>query len=294
MPHVVRERIPRDPGRSLVCIDQDVHVFDCPFHQHPEIEIVRIDESRGRVLVGDGGGRFLPGDLYVLAGGLPHAFLNEPGTVRARSRCLQFDADLLEHAAEIWPEAGDLPNVSRLARRGVCLRGERAGKLSTLLNRLFTKDGPERVGIWLQILSVLPEPLESEKMASERYAGIVPDRALARLEPVLAHIHAHLQEELRVDDLAQQAGLSPSAFHRLFRSRMGCTPMAYLRDLRLSLVAHQLLETEKSIAEIAFEAGFNHLSHFNRQFRNQFTCSPREYRSRDLTFPANQIRFQMA
>ena len=76
--------------------------------------------------------------------------------------------------------------------------------------------------------------------------------------------------------------MSVSAFHRLFQQRLGRSPLAYLLDLRFSMVAHLLIETGESVTHIAYAAGFNNLSNFNRQFRERFGCSPRDYRNRTL------------
>jgi transcriptional regulator GlxA family with amidase domain len=100
------------------------------------------------------------------------------------------------------------------------------------------------------------------------------------MESVLTYIHRNSSNDIPMDELARIAAMSPTAFHRFFKQNLGCTPGAYLSELRLSNVAHRLLGTSDSVAEIAFATGFNNLSNFNRLFRRRFNCSPRAYRSR--------------
>jgi len=275
---VVYETIRRERDQSLTCIDQDMEDFACPYHRHPEFEVVRIDESTGRVLVGDWVGRFEPGDLYVLGGYLPHAFLNDADTRRARSRCLQFLPNRLESLADQWAEMHPFRDLLIQARRGWRLTGGVAQRISPLLDRVCASKGPAQIVDLIQLMNALLAIRGTPGLASERYDVSRPDPGIPRLEPVLQHIHSHATEAISVAKLARMAGLSVSAFHRFFRQRMGLAPGAYILDVRFSAIAQRLLETDDSIAEIAFDSGFNHLSNFNRLFRRRFNCSPRAYR----------------
>ena len=63
-------------------------------------------------------------------------------------------------------------------------------------------------------------------------------------------------------------------------THLGVTPTAYLLRYRASMSAQLLLDTDKSIAEICFEVGFNSQSHYGQMFRRFFHMTPREYRTR--------------
>lgn len=78
--------------------------------------------------------------------------------------------------------------------------------------------------------------------------------------------------------LARSSGLSVPHFRRRFKALMGQTPMDYLRAIRISHVMHALTDTDKTIAEIAFEHGFESLSSFNRQFRARLELNPSQWR----------------
>jgi len=62
----------------------------------------------------------------------------------------------------------------------------------------------------------------------------------------------------------------------------GKTIVAYLNELRIGLACKLLLETDGSIAEVAFESGFNNLSNFNRRFLKLKGISAREYKTQHL------------
>lgn len=275
---IVHETITRNLHQSLGCLRQDLVAFDCPYHRHPEFEIVRIDESRGRLLVGDYAGMFQPGDLYLFAGTLPHAFINDEDTQRARSTCLQFDPALLESSMAIWPELSSIKTVLALSRQGICLKASKSTGISEALDQVFEKTGVAQISELLRLFSLVKNLERHSLLASEGYKLRNPDRQIARLEKVVGCIHEQSDQRVSVDQLAELAGMSVSSFHDFFRKRMGYPPGVYILNLRFSEIAHRLLESEDTISEIAFSSGFNNLSNFNRQFQKRFGCSPSGYR----------------
>ena len=82
------------------------------------------------------------------------------------------------------------------------------------------------------------------------------------------------------------AGLSVRQFERNFLSTFRTTPKHYIMRLRVLLACDQLLETRRSITEIALAAGFCDHSAFARHFRKQMGLSPRAYREKYLSNPA--------
>lgn len=71
--------------------------------------------------------------------------------------------------------------------------------------------------------------------------------------------------------------MSVSAFSRFFKRTLGKTFTDYVTELRLSHACKLLLETDASISEAAFQAGFNNLSNFNRRFLEWKSIRPRVF-----------------
>jgi len=136
---VLHETIAVQTAATLSCRDFNLPVFDCPYHRHPEFEILRINESRGRVLAGDFAGIFEPGKIYVFGSRLPHAFVNLEGTGRARSRCLQFDPARLSTAWGTLPEMRSLASLFRRTSRGLLLSEASAHRVSMILDVSFPR-----------------------------------------------------------------------------------------------------------------------------------------------------------
>lgn len=277
---VLHETIVKEHSSTLSCRDFSLDAFDCPYHRHQEIEVLRIDESRGRVLAGDFVGRFEPGEIYLFGSRLPHAFINRKGTTQARSRCLQFDPERLTGAIKELPEMQLLTQFYRKIDRGLLIAKDASETISQTLDKLFATSGLLQLAELFRLLDFILEEESAQELASEGYSLQSPDRHLEQLEKVLTHIHQNSGENLSVGLLAKFAGMSETTFHRHFRQRIGRTPNAYIQDVRLANVAQRLLESETSISEIAFAEGFNNLSNFNQQFQRSFQCTPREYRGR--------------
>ncbi|MBE5786042.1 MAG: helix-turn-helix domain-containing protein [Clostridiales bacterium] len=94
----------------------------------------------------------------------------------------------------------------------------------------------------------------------------------------LVYLQDHYPQDLTLDELAQQAHMSPGQFGRLFKRVMGQTPMTYLVQHRITCAARILAETNMKISDICLKVGFHNFSYFNRCFRQYLSTTPGEYR----------------
>jgi AraC family transcriptional regulator len=100
----------------------------------------------------------------------------------------------------------------------------------------------------------------------------------------MEYMHAHLTESVRIEDVAAAAGLSPFHFARLFRSTTGITPHRYLMLARVERAKAMLLQCDRTMTEIATEAGFSDQSHMSKVFRRLMGCSPTRFRAASVAF----------
>ncbi|MCL2627984.1 MAG: AraC family transcriptional regulator [Oscillospiraceae bacterium] len=99
-----------------------------------------------------------------------------------------------------------------------------------------------------------------------------------RLQSAVNYIHEHFSEDVSSRTMANQVHLNIATFCRYFKQLMGETPISYLNNYRISRSRVLLMETNKKVADIAEECGYNNLSYFNRDFKNRMRCTPSEYR----------------
>lgn len=107
---------------------------------------------------------------------------------------------------------------------------------------------------------------------------------LNRIEKVLDYIHANLDKSISVPDLAEKSCWSRWQFQRVFHEATGGSVAQYIREIRLSLAAEQLLDSKKRHLDIALECGFDSEISFSRSFKKMFGCSPRKYRTKGARY----------
>jgi AraC family transcriptional regulator len=99
------------------------------------------------------------------------------------------------------------------------------------------------------------------------------------LGPLLAEIQTRLDQELRLGDLAERAGLSPFRLHRLFKAALGETLRAWIERHRLERATFRMLIQDASLIEIALDCGFGNSETFARAFRRRYRRSPATWRA---------------
>ncbi len=99
-----------------------------------------------------------------------------------------------------------------------------------------------------------------------------------RILKVLVHIQEHLDEPLELSELGRVAYFSPFHFHRIFRGLVGESVMEHIRRLRLERAVYRIKSTDRSILEIALDAGYETHESFTRAFRGMFGMPPSDLR----------------
>jgi transcriptional regulator GlxA family with amidase domain len=90
----------------------------------------------------------------------------------------------------------------------------------------------------------------------------------------------HLAEDLRVENLAAKAGMSPRNFARMFLKDTGMTPARFVEKIRVEAARRRLQESEDALEKIASDCGFGSLQALRRSFKRVLRVAPSEYRKR--------------
>lgn len=108
-------------------------------------------------------------------------------------------------------------------------------------------------------------------------APSIPELLRRPLERMRLYYHL----PLRVGELAQLAGMSPSHFARTFKHVMGTSPINWLRRERINQAKRRLTETTDAVKEVALQCGYADAFYFSRDFKQFTQCAPSEYRRRE-------------
>jgi len=90
----------------------------------------------------------------------------------------------------------------------------------------------------------------------------------------IEHLRQNFDQPVRIEDLAQEVGMSVSTFHRHFKSVTAMSPIQFQKQLRLQEARRLMLSEDISAASAAYQVGYNDASHFNRDYKNFFGEPP--------------------
>lgn len=116
--------------------------------------------------------------------------------------------------------------------------------------------------------------------ASSVTASKMRDRTPPGVWTALRLMEADLAGAWTSNELARRVGLDCSYLVRRFKEATGLPPMAYLARRRAERAAALLAATDRPIARIAIDVGWDDPAYFARRFRQQFGMTAREYRER--------------
>jgi AraC family transcriptional regulator len=101
---------------------------------------------------------------------------------------------------------------------------------------------------------------------------------VSKLQQAIAYINDHLTEDLTISAIANELGMSPYYFSRLFRQSMRIPPYKYVIERRIERSQGLLKMTSLSVAEIAKQVGFSSQNQLTVQFRRFTGTTPSNYR----------------
>lgn len=254
---------------------------NCPWHCHPEAELILVLQSHGYRIVGDSIHSLQRGDLVLLGPNLPHAYqhrapLSEQPLV---AHCV-----LLQFEERFWSSLLELPimaSVRRLLQRaavGLQFKGRTRAHVATMLMEMLKLRGLPRIAAFLQALDTLAHARNCLSIASSGFATSLPAWEQERVDRIYQFIDQNYHRPIRLSEVAKLAHMSEGAFSRFFRAHMGKTFPAFVNDLRIGRACRLLAETEMPVTEIALACGYRNLSNFNRQFLHAKQLAPTDFR----------------
>ncbi len=272
------EILEREPEDSFRCRSFDLTHFPFVWHLHPEHELTLIVEGEGRRFVGDHVDAFEAGEVVLLGSNVPHTWYSRADRLPSRSVVVQFRDDCFGTGFFDLPEMRGIRRLLNRAEVGLVFRGQARRDAARRMVALNELRGPQRVLELLGILTDLARSRAFDRLSSRSQTVPLRDRDQTRIGRVLRHVNAHYTEPLSQAEVARIAHLTPAAFSRFFKRMTGTTFVDYLHRLRVARACRQLLESDASITEVCFDAGFGNVSNFNRVFKRIKGVNPGTFR----------------
>jgi len=270
-------------GRDILYIaDRRKKEFTYPIHKHDVYELNFVEHAAGvRRIVGDSNEVIGEYDLILITSpDLEHVWEQNTCTSEdIREVTIQFDIDFNNSGLFSRNPFNSMKKMMVEAQKGLCFPMDAIMRVYQLLDTLSTiKDGFYAFMQFMTILYELSRCEGARALSSTSFAKVELPSDSRRVQKVKTFIDQNYRQDIRLNQLADIAGMSPSAFSRFFKLHTGRNLSEYIIDYRLGHACRLLVDSTHSIAEISFSCGFNNLSNFNRIFKKRKGCSPSEFR----------------
>lgn len=123
--------------------------------------------------------------------------------------------------------------------------------------------------LWCEIFQVV------NQMDVQSYTAPVKN---VRLKHATVFIRNNYKEKIKLEDIAAYVNISVRECNRMFIKHLNVSPMNYLEDYRMEKATGMLMDTDKSITQIALENGFSSGGYFSKRFKEHHGITPMEYR----------------
>jgi AraC-like DNA-binding protein len=253
------------------------------FHSHPELELVFVIEGFGKRIIGNTVEPFEAGDMVFIGSNVPHLWLSDPAfyeensLLQSKVIVTYFNPKIFSQIFDSVKEFHQIREMIRQSSKGLKIWGETRNMIADKLIELSDLQGFRKVEGLLQIMDIISVSDEKSCIVnddSDHYDDLYPDR----LVNVIKFIKDNLHDELTLRQVSDIACMTEQSFCRYFKKRVKKTFSQFLNDLRIAHARELLIQTDKSVNDIAYLCGFKSCSHFCYVFKGHSGESPVQYK----------------
>ena len=277
---VMREVTPLTANDCFTISSRKRTAFNFPLHTHHEMELTLILGAGGaQRIVGDHFGESTDAELVMVGSDLPHGwFTNNAPVGDIREITILFDKELF---SQQFLNTDTLRLVKKLfdnARLGILFPPEVVQEVSARMIALSEMSGFEALLQFLSLLHTLSVAKDSVLLSEPSFSKEQVQYDSRRLERAFEHMNRHFGSPVTLGEIAKIAHMSEASFSRFIKANTGYTFTEKLTEIRLGHVSRMLVSSQQTIAEIAYQCGFNNMANFNKLFKRRKGCTPRAFR----------------
>jgi len=246
-----------------------------PTHVLQESAVYVVVQGRKQVTVGDETYFYDPSHYLAVSMDLPAIGNVIEASAAKPYLCMTLTVDPRELAALIVETGGQTPRDDHDGR-ALYVSRLRPALLDGFLRLVRLLDAPRDMPV---LAPLILREVHYHLLQSEQFGRLaqmaIGDGRLRRVSGAIAWINEHFAEPLRIEMLAKQAHMSPSALHSHFKAVAAMSPIQYQKRLRLQEARRRLLSGETSAEAIAYSVGYASASQFSREYARLFGEPPR-------------------
>ncbi len=254
--------------------------FSAPYHFHPEYELTWIVQGNGKRYVGAHMCDYFPEDLVLLGANLPHCWKTTPPADEENSMSIviQFRHDFMGSGFFNTPEMGLASHLLANSKSGIQFKGDTRPVQQKMLSLLDENNTLKKLILLLDILNDLATWPDYTLLDLQEPGFVLSATEKERMSLITAYIVDNFQNQLSLKEAASMANMTYHAFCKYFKRAYRMGFMDAVTNYRIDFAVRQLIYTDKSISQIAFESGFNDISNFHKTFKARMRVSPLYYR----------------
>ncbi len=279
---IFREITPLSAEDCFVIMNRTKNSFVYPIHIHPEYELNLIQNAKGaRRIVGDSIEEIDDLELCLIGNEkLEHGWIDGDSCLNEiHEITIQFHRDLFLESLLKKKQFQSLSVMFENAKKGIVFSRSTIEKVKDRISALSNSmDGFCSVIELIGILHELSFDDQSRMLCNCTFTEDKDSSESRRVQKAISFLQTNYQKEIHLVDVANYVGMTEASFSRFMKKRTGRNFIEYFNDLRLGISSRNLVNTNKSIAEISFECGFNNISNFNRIFKKRKGITPKEFR----------------
>lgn len=275
---------------ATVCSHISYPRFVLPLHKHVEYEIMLFTQGSGKQFVGEGVSDYKAGDMALIGSNVPHLHLchtkldatsaSNPEEKGSAGEAIQFRPDIFPGQMEGIPDYHLIHDLLQKSQYGIRFYDE--GLFDEMLEmvREFDSSGyTSRIVCLLRMLEKLHDCQHFRLLSDTAYnqANLIPD-VKEPVNKVYAYLYNHFKEKVTLGEIAEFVNQNPAALCRYFKQRTDRSIFQCLAEIRIEYACKLLTYSKMNVSQIAYESGYNSVTHFVAQFEKITKRTPSEYR----------------
>jgi AraC-like DNA-binding protein len=271
------QKITLDHHESFACRNYTTPNFETNWHQHEEYELILITQGNGTALIGDYVNEYRKGDVYFLAGNLPHWFRKSNAKLIGSAIVIHFTKQIFESG---FINAPELSKINKLLdqQNGLLFQKKLKQLITDHILKINESKNFERM---INLLFCLQDIAIGNK-----YDVITKDFSDSKnnvnpiIESVIEYTFKNFKNSITLKEIAKTAQMTIPTFCRFFKRNIKKSYFDFLQEVRISHSCKMLYSTNKSVMSICYESGYNSWSHFSKQFKEVKNMTPSSYRKK--------------
>lgn len=256
--------------------------FTSPRHFHLEYEIAYIEQSEGKLYVGNDIVDFESGNLFMFAPKLVHCFKNfrnkDSESKTAKATIILFKKEFLGVSFLERKEAVLLNKLLANAEAGIHIF-KPSNEVVTLIKKLSFNQGLKSVLDLLSILDYLSKCTDYKLLSAKWVRKYYYKLNDGLINKIFDYVEENFAKENIFKEVVEMSGMGTASFSRYFKNRTEKTFTQYVNEIRITNAQKLLINSNLQINEICIESGFNNLTYFNRTFKYQNNITPKDFRN---------------